>query len=216
MNAVEKSQELLRGQLGDIEYTKFINKEPVTFPAREGTYLVHLTDEDRVDVARTIGKNTERGIIHYNPREKLFDATAAFIANARTGHIDWGCGHMGVEFPDEMPPPNLKFTTYLRQKTPNVKEKLVILGHILTAIPMFPYKLGKIQNDFVDGTMTCILLAMMTGIPLMLTQPSGSSDNPGPPFLTFLQCGIWLSYIIALFTFGLIQGSYKEWREQWS
>jgi len=218
-----RSKRLLQSQLGSEAFEKFFKNEPVMFydDSKEVLYSIHLVYGGHVLVSKQQNGRDERGSILESKEDKLYDAVASFIVNAKQNKITWGCGKLGIVFPDAMPPRDLSFITFVTSHSSYIYDKSILLLKIIGYILVFPYFIAKLLFDDSDISLEFIFFYVVGSLiiplifPVMASQPTGS-NVPTPIQFDGILYLLAELYLLGIFILSGIKIKYDKWRKEWS
>jgi len=127
--SLAKSKKLLEEIIGEESFTEFEHGIPVKVPSPDEKSYWMAKTQWGLKLQQLTGDKLSEGLIKAED-EGLYDAAASFVVSGRLGRVDWRCGHIQVDLPEEMPPRpplSLSFIDYLGSE---------VLGGILFVISL--------------------------------------------------------------------------------
>lgn len=227
LNDVYKAISLFKKELGYVTssdgetvFETFQKKVPIMFKdnKRDIIYSIHYTDDHTASVAKILDNRQLTGTIYQTDDAKFYDALSAFIVNAKNDRISWGCGKLGLAFPDFMPPDDLSFSTYLKSRLPVFKDRINYVFRIILVILILPILFAK--ELCVTGTaystklMSLGILFLLSSLCFVVVSIAFSPSmviGYNIPYYYMFE-----SYCIILYMGGLVYYGYVGWKKEWS
>lgn len=217
-----KSKKLLEEIIGEESFTEFEYGIPVKVPSPDDKNYWMAKTQWGLKLQQLSGDKLSEGLIKAED-EELYDAAASFVVSGRLGRVDWRCGHIQVDMPEDMPPQpprSLSFIDYLGSE---------LLRAVLSALSLpiqyykfcidaakesydscwpLVYLVSGVIFTFLNWSLLTIILVMLGLLP---------APNPEiPPFTIIDAMDFWF---IGGFIVGgpivTVMTKYIGWRHHW-
>jgi len=102
----EKTQE--SDEVTEEQINQFFEQNPQYL----GTTVTREVVRNHLSQQRWGGSNSSGGKLNGND---LYDAVATYVQSAKLGKLNWGCGNIDIDLPNNMPPQDTTFFTFLKR-----------------------------------------------------------------------------------------------------
>ena len=128
----------------------------------------------------------------------LYDAVATYIQSAKLGKVNWMCGNIDINLPNDMPPENIEFLTFVKRG--------------LKRINIFVRRFPRIYERFItESGFIVIVFFMVLSLPITLLLAFIDTFILNG-IISPIHVGLTLSCVIPLLA---IHAGYLQWKNKW-
>lgn len=182
-----------RKKIGEPPKQEEVGEEDDHLPDDFGDYY-HTLPNRIWNVTINYGNKTEMGKLNGND---LYDAVATYVQSAKLGKLEWKCGNIDIDLPNNMPPQDTSVTTFIKR------------GLRKTGIGLY-----RLPRNYIRTIITIDLPIVILCVPLGflgMTILSLFVDS----FIVNVSVN---SLLIGYFTWALFftfHSGYLRWKNQW-
>lgn len=182
--------------------------------ALDVVYSIHYVGNNTASVGKTTNSGQQTGTIYQSDDAQFYDALTSFIVNAKHNTIQWGCGKLGLVFPNNMPPRDLSFLSYLKHNMPNVISRFKSFLVITFMLVFFPYSIAMVLfSDGDENNSNGLFYIMIISVLALFPCLTKTEDMPLLDVTRYILLEL---YAVGIFLISAIYFKYNSWKGKWT